>query len=71
MKNKKVFIVWCISLLAVAVTMMALLIAKGMGVSIPDAVIRILGTVVAISGPVLLVVAARQYNAEKKEMTEE
>ncbi len=71
MKNKKAFIVWCIVLCGVVLTMLGLLIAKVKGASVPDAVIRILGTVVAISGPVVLIVGARMYNEEKKEKTEE
>lgn len=71
MKKKKAFIVWCIVLCGVVLTMLGLLIAKGMGASVPDAVIRILGTVAAISGPVILIVGARMYNEEKKEKTEE
>lgn len=71
MKNKKLLIVWSISLIVVAVITIVLLITKVMGASIPDTVIRILSIVVAIAGPVMLVVAARTYNAEKKEKTEE
>ncbi len=43
MKNKKLFIVWCISLIVVAVITLVLSIAKGMGASIPDMVVRIMG----------------------------
>lgn len=71
MKNKKAFIVWCIGLIVIAVIASALLIAKGMGASIPDAVIRILGVVELISGPVVLIVGARMYNAEKEQKKEE
>lgn len=71
MKNKKAFIVWCIGLIVIVVIASALLIAKGMGASIPDAVIRILGVVELISGPVVLIVGARMYNAEKEQKKEE
>lgn len=64
MKGKS-FIALCIGLIIVVGVMLALLIAKGMGASVPDVLIRILGTVVAISGPVILIVAARGYHAEK------
>jgi hypothetical protein len=42
-----------------------------MGASIPDAVIRILGTVEALACPIIMIVAVRMYNAEKNEKTEE
>ena len=71
MKNKKAFIAWCIGLIVFAVIMLGLLIAKGMGASIPDAVIRILGTVEALACPIIMIVAVRMYNAEKNEKTEE
>lgn len=64
MKGKS-FIALCIGLIIVVGVMLALLIAKGMGASVPDVLIRILGTVVAISGTVILIVAARGYHAEK------
>ena len=71
MKNKKVFIVWCIGLTVIALITIGLSIARLTGVSIPDAVIRILGTMVAIAGPVVLIVGARMYNAEKEQKKEE
>lgn len=71
MKNKKVLIAWSISLIVLALITIVLLIAKVTGALIPDTVIWILSTVVAIAGPIMLVVAARTYNAEKKEKTEE
>ena len=71
MKSKKAFIVLCVGFSVIAVLASILLIAKGMGASVPDAVIRILGIVELIAGPVVLIVAARMYNAEKKEKAEE
>jgi len=71
MNNKKAFIVWCIGFCVIAVVASVLLIVKWMGASIPDALIRILGIVEMIAGPVVLIVGARMYNEEKKEKTEE
>lgn len=68
MKGKKAFLVMCICFSVIA---SALLIAKVMGASIPDAVIRILGVVELIAGPVVLIVAARMYNTEKEQKKEE
>lgn len=71
MKNKKAFIVWCIGFGVIAVIASVLLIAKAMGASIPDALIRILGVAEMIGGPVVLIVGARMYNTEKAEKKEE
>ena len=71
MKGKKAFLVMCICFSVIAVMASALLIAKVMGASIPDAVIRILGVVELIAGPVVLIVAAKMYNAEKEQKKEE
>ena len=71
MKGKKAFIVMCIGFCVVAVLASALLIAKVMGASIPDAVIRIFGVVELIAGPVVLIVGARMYNAEMEQKKKE
>jgi len=67
MKNKKAFLFMCVGFGVIAVIASVLLIAKAMGASIPDAVIRILGVVELIAGPVVLIVAARMYNAEQEQ----
>ena len=71
MKSKKAFIVLCIGFSVIAVLASILLIAKWMGASVPDAVIRILGIVELIAGPVVLIVGARMYNKEKEQKKEE
>ena len=70
MKGKKAFIVMCIGFCVIAVLASALLIAKVMGASIPDAMIRILGIIEMIAGPVVLVVGARMYNKEREKKNE-
>lgn len=71
MKNKKAFIVLCIGFTVIAVMASALLIAKRLGASVPDMVIRILGIVELLAGPMVLIIAARMYNAEKEQKKEE
>ena len=71
MKNKKAFIVLCIGFTVIAVMASALLIAKWLGASVPDMVIRILGIVELLAGPMVLIIVARMYNAEKEQKKEE
>ena len=71
MKNKKAFIVLCIGFTVIAVMASALLIVKWLGASVPDMVIRILGIVELLAGPMVLIIAARMYNAEKEQKKEE
>lgn len=71
MKNKKAFIVLCIGFTVIAVMASALLIVKWLGASVPDMVIRILGIVEMLAGPMVLIIAARMYNAEKEQKKEE
>lgn len=71
MKNKKAFIVLCIGFTVIAVMASALLILKWLGASVPDMVIRILGIVELLAGPMVLIIAARMYNAEKEQKKEE
>lgn len=71
MKKNKWLIVWSISLMVIAVCTLVLSIANIMGASIPDVLIRILGTIDAISCPILIIATVRMYNKEKEQKKEE
>lgn len=69
MKKSKLLIAWSISLMVIAVCTLVLSIANIMGASLPDVLIRILGTVDLIACPVLIFATVRMYikGREKKE----
>ncbi|MBR2409740.1 MAG: hypothetical protein IKB07_12405 [Lachnospiraceae bacterium] len=71
MKKSKWLIVWSISLMVIAVCTLVLTIANIMGASIPDVLIRILGTIDGITCPILIVATVRMYNKEREQKTEE
>ncbi len=71
MKKNKSLIVWSISLMVIAVCTLVLSIVNIMGASIPDVLIRILGTIDAISCPILIIATVKMYNKEREEMKEE
>ena len=70
MKKSKWLIVWSISLMVIAVCTLVLVIANIMGASIPDVLIRILGTIDGITCLILIVATVRMYNKEREQKTE-
>ena len=71
MKKSKVLIVWSVSLMVIAVCTLVLSISNIMGASIPDVLIRILGTIDGITCPILIVATVRMYNKEREQKKEE
>lgn len=71
MKKSKWLIVWSISLMVIAVCTIVLSIVNIMGASIPDVLIRILGTIDGIACPILIIATVRMYNKEREQKTEE
>ena len=71
MKNKKLLIVWCISLMVIAVCTLVIAVANILGGNIPDMLVRILGTFELIACPVMMFATVRMYNKGREEKKEE
>lgn len=72
MKNKKAIIIWCISIILIAVITMANMIINIFDISVPDGVIRVIGIMQLIILPVfpiLVFVTGKRFM--KKESDEE
>ena len=69
MKKNKLLIVWSISLLVIAGLTLVTSITNIIGISLPDAAVRIIGILDLIALPVLAFTTVRMF-IEKKETAE-
>lgn len=69
MKKNKLLIVWSISLLVIAGLTLVTSITNIIGISLPDAAVRIIGILDLIALPVLAFTIVRMFS-EKKETAE-
>ncbi|MBR6536623.1 MAG: hypothetical protein IKT67_05435 [Lachnospiraceae bacterium] len=69
MKNKKLLLVWSISLLVIAGLTLVTSITNIIGISLPDTAVRIIGILDLIALPVLAFTTVRMF-IEKKETAE-
>ena len=65
MSKKKISIVWCISLLVIAVASIIIAGAKILGQELPDTIVRILGILELLAIPVLCYTSVRRINKRK------
>lgn len=66
MKKSKVLIVWSISLLVIAVLTLVTSITNIIGISLPDAAVRIIGILDLITLPVLAFTTVRMFIGKKE-----
>ncbi len=70
MKNKKAFIIWCISIILIAVVTMVNTIINIFDISLPDVVIRVFGIIQLIVlpvFPVLVFVMGKRFMKKEPE----